>query len=402
MTTKMATAFAEGQDSREVAAKAAQTALERLHGDKPVLAVVYSSIAYDPEQVASQISETLGGPVVVGTTSAGEFTEERVGTGGIVVGVLASDSIKPFVGTGSGLRRDVEKATQEATSQLPTVIEGFPHRCALVFFDGLAGVGEEVAALVSTALGTDIPIAGGAAADDFKMSKTYVFCNNKAIHDAVSVCLLASKTPLQADVRHGHHPITDAMTITKAKGNVLYEIDGRPAWDVWKERTRGAASALGIDVERLNTSTEIGKFFANYELGLTTGKDSYKVRWPSGVNEDGSINFTCAIAEGSVFRIMDGSKLDDLIEAAGKATRLAIDRAVQNGGGECAGAFVFECAVRAVMLQERFDEEVETIKGGLGALPLVGAELYGELCMNPGSFSGYHNTTTVALVVPAD
>lgn len=43
-----------------------------------------------------------------------------------------------------------------------------------------------------------------------------------------------------------------------------------------------------------------------YILGLETEKEEeYKIRWPSGINEDGSLNFKCGIAEGAIFCILE-------------------------------------------------------------------------------------------------
>ena len=64
-----------------------------------------------------------------------------------------------------------------------------------------------------------------------------------------------------------------------------------------------------------------------------------------------------------------------------------------------AGVIVFDCVVRAVILQDEFKEAVKAIKDTLRA-PLIGFETYGEFAMEMGQMSGYHNTTTVIMAIP--
>jgi methyl-accepting chemotaxis protein len=267
--------------------------------------------------------------------------------------------------------------------------------------DGLAGVGEEITLFASNILGPTAKIVGGTAADDMKFLKTFVFSNDKIASDAVSICLLASKMPLFTGIKHGHIPLSRPLKITKARENVLYEIDNQPAWEVWKKETAQSAKKIGIDVEKLTTPTEIAQFTSNYELGLPAEKEGeYKVRWPLSKNDDGSLNFSCGIAEGAIFCIMDGSKQDDLIFAAEEAARIARQSAENSGYKELAGVFIFECSVRQMMLGEKFHKGVNRYKKMLRGVPILGWETYGEICMDPGQFSGFHNTTSVVLVIP--
>lgn len=84
------------------------------------------------------------------------------------------------------------------------------------------------------------------------------------------------------------------------------------------------------------------------------------------------------------------------IEAAKNAARRAMGKA---GDTEIAGALVFECIVRATILDDQFKNSVEAIKSELN-VPFLGFETYGEVCIETGEMSGYHNTTTVVMLFP--
>jgi methyl-accepting chemotaxis protein len=262
-------------------------------------------------------------------------------------------------------------------------------------------VGERVALLASYLFGRGLRIVGGMAGDDFKMEKTFVFSDGDVRTDAIGVCLLASKIPLFTGVKHGHTPVSRELKATRTEGNVLYEINNMPAWDAWKEETAETARKAGIDVKQLKTPAEIAQFCSNSQLGLATEKEGeYKIRWPVSANEDGSLNFACDIAEGAIFRIMDGSNLENQIDAAERAIMMAKQSAEDAGYSEFAGILVFDCAHRQLILGDRFPESVDRFKKVLPGVPLIGWETYGEIRLEPGQFSGFHNTTAVVLLLP--
>jgi methyl-accepting chemotaxis protein len=401
METTLATGLSKGKNGAAAAKKAVLRAKEKLGSSRVDLSMVYSSSEYDHREVVDVVREATNNAPLIGASTAGEFTEEKVERGSVAVGLLSSDDIKIFTALAEGVKEDPEAAIKEVLAELHDNVEGYPYLTAILLVDGLSGVGEEITLLASYLFDKELRIVGGMAGDDFKMEKTFVFSDDKVCTNAVSACLLASKMPLFTGIKHGHIPLSRALKVTRAEGNVLYEINNKPAWAIWKEETAGAARKKGIDVEKLKTPSDIGRFFANYILGLATEKEGeYKIRWPASINEDGSLNFTCGVVEGSVFRIMDGSNLENQINAAEKATRLARQSAENAGYSDFAGILVFECAVRQLMLGDRFSEAVDCFKKVLPGVPMLGWETYGEIRLDPGQFSGFHGTTTVVLLLP--
>lgn len=202
-------------------------------------------------------------------------------------------------------------------------------------------------------------------------------------------------------VSHGHRPVGKPRTITRAERNVLYELDGQPAWEVWKDHTRDSAAKLGIDVRKLESSGQLPVFLTNFEMGLRTGPDTYKVRFPIAVNPDGSMTFSCSIPSDAPIAIMDGSDVEQQVEASRRAARQALENAAAQGYDRFAGALVVECAVRRFLLGDDFCRAPTAIRETLGMdIPMLGAETYGEMRLQPGQFSGFHNTTTVLLLLP--
>jgi len=389
--TTIATSLANGSVSN-AAATISQDLKQKLGSARPSLIVVMASTAQPLGPMTAAIQESFPTVSVVGASTAGEFTERGDAKGSVAAWALSGD-YKVFTGMGRHLKADAEKAVASALEGLPREMHGYGSCTALLLLDPLAGNGEEAALAASSLLGPTVPLAGGAAGDDLHMKETFLACGREASSDAVVVALLFSRKPLGLGVCHGHEPLSGPLRVTKARGSVVYEIEGRPAWDVWLDETRDHSSRRGADVKTMSKSDE-GAFLLRYEAGLATGK-AFKIRAPLSRGADGSISFACGIAEGAVFRITQSTP-EKQVESAREAAR----RARAQLGGPSSGALVFDCICRNLILGDQFDGAVRGMSEELGGVPLAGFETYGEIALAAGDMSGFHNTTSVVLAFP--
>lgn len=364
-----------------------------LGGAKPTLVFVFASLPHDIGRVSTDLAATFPSATVLGSSSSGEFVRGGVGKGAVVVVAIAGD-FQVHARLSRGLSADVERAVNEAIADAPQGSEAYPHRTAVVLLDALSGKGEEAALLTAALLGPDVRLAGGAAADDLRMERTTVTLGADSASDAIVVAILSSRSPLGVGVSHGHSALSDPHQVTKAEGATLHELDGRPAWEVWKEATRGPIAALGQDVDALDGADE-GALLLRYEVGLSTGRGPLKIRAPLA-RKEGALQLACGVPEGASLRITQSTPVRQ-VESAGEAARRAREAL---GGGEVAGAVVFDCVCRALILGGGFGEAVSAIADELGGAPVGGLETYGEIAMNEGDMSGFHNTTSVVLAFP--
>lgn len=392
MSLLVATALADG--SAEDAANTLVADLRKGLGDaSPALVCVFASTKQPLEQVLSITSAAFPKACVVGASTAGEFTEVRDAKGAVTAFAVAGDVVA-HAGIGTGLAANPEAAVSTALSSLPATESGFPAVTAIMLLDPLTGSGEEAVLIAATMLGDGVPLAGGAAGDDLAMKTTHVGVGTRVAADAVVLVKLFTTVPLGVGVCHGHRPLSEPLTVTKASGAVVHEINGRPAWEVWAEHTKSAASKRGVDPAGL-ADADIGGFLLRYEAGLAAGKD-LKIRAPLGRGADGSLSFACGIPQGAEIRITE-SEPEEQIDSA----RAAAERARASlGGGKVAGALVFDCICRNLILGDRFHAAVNQVSQALGDVPLAGFETYGEIALAAGDMSGFHNTTTVVLAFP--
>jgi methyl-accepting chemotaxis protein len=387
MKTHVATSLARGT-SMEAVGTLAKDLRAKLGADSPVLLLAFASTKQSLAEVTGGLKLEFPDARVLGASTAGEFTEAGDAKGSVSVFALAGD-FKVHVGLGIGLKQSAEAAVNQAVAHLPGEIPGYPHRTAIVLLDPLAGNGEEASLLLAASLGADVPMAGGAAGDDLQMSATHVAVDGREETNAVALALLFSKDKPGIGVAHGHRPLSKPLKVTRASGGTVYEVDGRPAWDVWLEHTQANAEQSGFgEVAR----DREGAFLLKYEAGLSNGED-YKIRAPLSRNSDGSINFACGIEEGSVIRITE-SVPERQVESAREAARRAREAL---GGKKVAGAVVFDCICRNLILQDRFASAVQAMSQELGGVPVAGFETYGEIALEVGEMSGFHNTTSVVL-----
>ena len=366
-------------------------ALEAKLEGEPAFVLAMASPAIPLVETMALLGKRFPNAKIIGTSTSGEFTEEGDGKESVAAIAVAGD-YKVHVGLGRGLATSPETAVRDALAGQPATLDGYPHRTGIILLDPLAGHGETASLLVAAELG-DQPLVGGAAGDDLAMTKTLVGHGAIAESDAIVVMSIFSRKPLGVGVKHGHRTLApEKHRVTRADGSVVLEVDGRPAWDVWREATRARAAELGLDPD-----AQPGAFLLRFEAGLHVGTE-YKVRAPLAPKPGGGILFATAMDEGTVFQIMEGdvtSQVDSAVDAA-RSARVAL------GGAPVAGAIVFDCICRKLILADEYAPMVRAISSELGGVPIAGFETYGEIAMNSGDMSGFHNTTTVVLAFPEE
>ena len=61
---------------------------------------------------------------------------------------------------------------------------------------------------------------------------------------------------------------------------------------------------------------------------------------------------------------------------------------------------MFDCICRNLILRDGFKDAVTAMSEELGNVPIAGFETYGEIALDAGDMSGFHNTTSVVLAFP--
>jgi len=389
MLTKIATALARG-DATEATAELCRGVRAQLEGRAPVLLVAFASTRQPLGEVFAVLGREFPDAVTIGASTAGEFTEGGDEQGSAVLLAVAGD-YRVYAGIGVGLKADPERAMASAIDGLPREVTGYPYCTAILLLDPIAGNGEETTMITSSLLGPNVRLVGGAAGDDFRMEATLVAASGTVVPDAAVIALLFSRTPLGVGVCHGHVPVSGSFKVTRAEGNMVHEIEGHPAWPWWLEATKALADAAGIAPP---TRDEETAYLLRFQVGLAAGRE-VKIR--TALSRTGtSLGFVCGVPEGTVFRLVE-SLPEPQIESAREAARRAL---AQLEGRKAAGAIIFDCACRKMILKNDFERAVRGMSEELGGAVLAGFATYGEIALDVGDMSGFHNTTSVVLAFP--
>jgi hypothetical protein len=375
--------------SPEAASRAlVESISEKLNGARPDVLIVFASpdMAYQPLLTALETACQPG--VLVGCSSAGEFSGCATGNSSVSVMAIRSDDIQFRAGLGRGLRHDLSGALE----QVMPVFTGsehpdFPYRSALVLTDALAGRVDEIIHDMMLRTGGTYQLFGGGAADDAKFSETHVFMGTEAHTDAIVVLEMLSKKPIGLGVRHGWRPSSPPLRVTEAEGTRLISLNATSAAEAFEEH----ADATGQTFHRADPLP----FFLHNVIGIETG-DGHKLRVPLALNDDGSISCAAEVPVGATVHIMvaDAASACEAAREAAQAALAGLE------GGEHAGALLFDCAATRLRLGRGFDDELKAVVEALGSDNFAGCNTYGQIARSTGQFSGFHNCTAVVCAIP--
>ncbi len=394
MQTKTATARSTKTDTGTAAREAAETALARLGGEQPGYGFLFASPPHDLAKALQVAAKALPHTHIAGATTAGEFTEEGLSRDGIAVMLVASSDTRAIVQMAHGVSSNPAAAAQTVCRGFSQVSRdcysnGWKRSTSVVLVDGLCGVGDRFVDAVREETQAFQQIVGGAAGDGGAFKATYVGADGKASTDAAAVVHLFGSKQWGVGVGHGLRPYSSVMRVTRSEGNVVREIDGRPAFDAYVQHARHHGVQL--------TKDNAGAYMIAHEIGILFVDEIRHARAPLSVGDDGSLSCAADVPAGARICILDGDPT-----AMVNASRRAAEEAKENlRGAEAAGVIVFDCVCRGIILGERFEEEVAGVRKVFGDVPVVGFLTYGEIARYTGKLHGWHNTTAVVAAIPA-
>jgi hypothetical protein len=383
-TVVQTTAHDSAEAGRDLGSRIAEA-----FSDSPADAVIlFASSRFDYAALLTALDSTCHPRLMVGCSSAGEFTSGMQAEGSACAIALRSPEMAFRAALGRGLTTNREGAAIEMVSSFGGMhTHDYRFRTALVLADALAGYTDEVLDHLTRLTGGAYRFFGGGAGDDAQFQETHVFYGTEAFTDAVVALEILSNKPIGIGVRHGWEPASDAMRVTEAEGSRLVSMNAIPSVEVFEEYAD--ISGQHFDAEHPLP------FFLHNTIGIDTGT-GYKLRVPLASNEDGS--FTCAsdIPTGATTRIMKTtapSAITAAADAAADATR-------QIEGFEPKVALFFDCVATRLRIGNEFGFELAAVQDTLGPVQYAGCNTYGQIARAEGQFSGFHNCTAVVCVIP--
>jgi hypothetical protein len=281
--------------------------------------------------------------------------------------------------------------SRDAGKRVATALASPDLRALLVLSDGLHVNGSELVRGLAEGVGDGVVVTGGLAGDKDRFERTWVVADGEPAEVSVAgVGLYGDRVVIGAGSFGGFDPFGPERRVTRSEGNVLYELDGKPALALYKEY-------LG------DRAAELPGAALHFPLAVRPARDDsgQTVRCISGVDEqEQSITFSGDVPEGWLAQLMRANK-NRLVDGAMQA-------AAMGSAGDHVGeqlAVVVSCVGRRLVLGERTEEEIEAAREALApGAHLVGFYSYGEIAPVAGSPCELHNqtmtVTTFAEIAP--
>jgi hypothetical protein len=315
----------------------------------------------------------------MGCSTAGEISGAGVTDGTLVVTAMAFDKvhIKQASTVLSGMD-DSFDAGRRLALELP--LEGL--RAIVILGQGVKINGSAVLSGLVDVVGPQIPITGGLAGDGGAFVETWVLDNQGVSNDRI-VCmgLYGQDLVFSHGSFGGWSPFGPARQVTRCDNNVLYELDGEPALDVYKRYLGEHAKDLPVS-GLLFPFAMLGK--DHNELGI--------IRTILGIDEEnGSLTLAGDIVPDGYLKLMHAST-DALVSGAETAAHASRGNTYPDQAGL---ALLVSCVGRKLVMGGRVDEEVEVVADLYGSnTTFAGFYSYGEISPHAGLMScKLHNQT---------
>jgi hypothetical protein len=330
------------------------------------------------EEELSKIAASFPHSIIIGASTSGEIYQEDVFDDTIVVSVSKFESTKLNYKVCESIGNDTsyEDGATLANELYTDTLKGI-----FILSDGLLTNGSKLTRGVSSVVNSSVVVSGGLAGDKDKFEKTWIIEKGSLRESVVcAVGFYGENIHFEAASKGGWDSLGLSRTVTKSKDNVLYELDGKPALEIYKRY-------LGDKAKELPASGLL------FPLELREGSDNQekKVRTVLGVDESNqSITFAGNIPQNSEVTLMKAN-FNRLVDGAGKSAE-ALN--FSNFNNEPLLCIAISCVGRKLLLKSRTDEEIEAVKEILPEnANLIGFYSYGEISPLASGRCDLHNQT---------
>ena len=240
-------------------------------------------------------------------------------------------------------------------------------RHVMIFSEGLNINGSELTKGLNKQLDNNISVTGGLAGDQADFIETVIVHNQSVDTNLViGIGFYGDNIQVGYGSMGGWDSFGVDREVTRSEKNILYELDGQPALELYKKY-------LGAHAANLPSSALLFPLSLQLEQS-----DTSVVRTILSINEtDGSMVFAGDIPQGSYVRLMKAS-FDRLIDGANDAAEMST-LSLRNSQPDL--AILISCVGRKLVLKQRVEEELEAIREVTGqTTTLTGFYSYGEIC----------------------
>ena len=374
-------------NSFEAGKEAASAAITELDGETPSLVIVFTTPRYDLHELIAGIRLITGDAKLFGATGSGEIVKDRyLGFGGGVgVMALTAGPYRYGLASAAHVRGKLDETGQSIARASKADAGSGAHAALVLLSDCLVGDLQELFRGVYRITGPKVAITGGAAGDELKFERTFVFHDDKVVEEGVVGLWIASDHPIPVVTRHGWDPIGIPLLVTRAEGTEIIELGGRPAAEAYEEQLGLAPGQLSVN-DFWNTSIV-------HPFGLLQPDGTSVIRVARSKSPQGTLRIQgCVPPTGSAVQVMTSTP-EALLDVTEEVVVEALSRFP-----DASALVVFSCAARAVILGPRCVDEPTRLQTAARETPVFGFYCCGEFARTAGVL-GTHNATLTAIAL---
>ncbi|KST62798.1 FIST signal transduction protein [Mastigocoleus testarum] len=381
---KVAVGHSNDPDSDCAIAEVLEQCQKSLAGKIPNAGILFAAIDFDHNLILQEIDQVFPGIELIGGTTDGEISSVLgFEQDSLTLTVFCTDNtnLKILAGIGENVSLNPVAATSRAVEQALSKSSNLAATICLTIPETLGSSGVSILNGLKLALGQQVPIFGGLAADQNRFQQTYQFFKTKVFSDSVPVLLFCGELLFSHGVASGWNPIGKKSLVTSADKHIVYEIDGEPALHFYHRYLGSLTPAAEYPLAIYGDVTE------QFYMRAPKTHDS----------SNGSITFFADVPNQALVQITQAS-CDDILTAS----KISMTNALENYPGvEPKVVLFFSCASRRQILGTRAREEYQIAKSCLKIeLPCCGFYANGEISPNSGSnWTYFHNETFVTLML---
>ena len=374
---RIAVGHSDDIDEADAVAEAAAACRAGLGGRPPVAVAMFASAEYASSALGAAAAASLPGAVIVGCAGDGQFCDARGHLDdGVVMLAFAEGTGRFSAALGEGFADDAYAATGRAiTSALG---EGdAPPSMAFVFLSNPRGNVSSVLRAFHDLLGEGLPVLGGVGGD-WDLGQGWAMADGGCASDAVSVLLVWGGLDIGVGTQSGWRRVGPSYRATRCDGNLLSELDGRPAASVL-ERQFGPRVLEGL---------------VELPLAVVEGGDVRYLRAVYGAQaKSGALVLAGEVPEGAELCLTAATHEQIL-----HGTQTSLDVALDSLEGRPEALLVVSCVARKWVLGHDVSREIEILRAGCPGLPIAGFFAQGEIGPVAG-VNRFHNCTCVVVAL---
>jgi hypothetical protein len=373
---KAGVAFTDSQDSFEAGKYAASEALLKV-GQRGGLVLSFCTYKHNYHDFFKGLKSETGYIPVVGGPAIGVITNEYLAYGGYQAGVavLPDDFIFDIESVG-GLDKGEKKAGLEL-GRLLSPRRNLHEQLALLFYDSIKSspppspilnISSYLIEGFEHGIGENPPpIVGAGLIGSYDFNRGELFCGEKIADQQAVAILLSGECSVYITIMHGCCPMSGYHTITRVKGPVVYEIDGKPALDVidnllgnqeWQRRLPLLLVTLGVNHGDKYIPYDEKNYVNRLVVGIIPGKKAI-------------VLFESDFENGTEFQFM--RRNNELMEESAKKRSKEAMAYLQENNQDPFFALYIDCAGRTSGFSGAEKEEASIIQKNVGKnVPLLG------------------------------